>query len=55
MRKAKKRRGRPPVENGKERINLRVSHGRKARYERAAAKLKLGLSAWIKQTLDEAS
>lgn len=44
------------MDNGEsERIGLRVSPERKGRYERAAAKAKLALSAWIKKVLDRAS
>jgi predicted HicB family RNase H-like nuclease len=52
----KRPRGRPPVEDGEtERLNLRVSPERKERYERAAERKGLGLSAWIKAVLDRAS
>lgn len=56
MEPAKRPRGRPPLDNGEsERIALRVSPERKGRYEQAAAKAKLALSAWIKGVLDRAS
>jgi hypothetical protein len=56
MDQPKRPRGRPPIDNGEtERIHFRVSPERKARYERAAAKLKLALSAWAKKVLDRNS
>lgn len=56
MDQVKKPRGRPAVEDG-ERLYLtvRVSVERKARYERAAAKAKESLSAWVKGVLDRAA
>lgn len=56
MEQAKKRRGRPPIDNGETRwLTLRVSEERLARYERAAAKAKETLSGWVKAVLDRAS
>jgi predicted HicB family RNase H-like nuclease len=53
---AKKPRGAPRKENPETAdMHFRVSPERKARYERAAAKLKLALSAWAKRVLDRAS
>lgn len=52
----KRPRGRPPVENGERLyLTIRVSEDRKGRYERAAAKAKETLSAWVKRVLDRAS
>lgn len=49
-------RGRPTVENGERLyLTIRVSEDRKSRYERAAAKAKETLSAWVKRVLDRAS
>ena len=51
----KRPRGRPPIDNPEtERFEIRLTPERKARYERAAAKLKLALSAWAKRVLDRA-
>ena len=36
-------------------LTIRISAERKARYERAAAKAKETLSAWVKRLLDRAS
>lgn len=36
-------------------LTIRVSEERKSRYERAAAKAKETLSAWVKRVLDRAS
>lgn len=52
----KRQRGRPAVENGERLyLTIRISEERKARYERAAAKAKETLSAWVKRLLDRAS
>ena len=52
----KRGRGRPPLENGERLyLTIRVSEERKSRYERAAAKVKESLSAWVKRVLDRAS
>jgi len=52
----KKPRGRPPVEDGEGLyLTIRISEERKARYQRAAAKAKETLSAWVKRLLDRAS
>lgn len=53
---AKRPRGRPAVENGERRwLTLRVSDERLEKYQRAAAKAKETLSAWVKRMLDRAS
>lgn len=52
----KRPRGRPPVENGERLyLTIRVSKDRKTLYERAAAKAKESLSAWMKRVLDRAA
>jgi predicted HicB family RNase H-like nuclease len=52
----KKPRGAPVKENGEKLyLTIRISKERKARYERAAAKAKESLSAWVRRLLDRAS
>ncbi len=49
-------RGAPKKENPETAdMHFRVSPERKSRYERAAAKAKESLSAWVKRVLDRAS
>lgn len=56
MEQPKRPRGRPKLDNGESAwLGFRVSPERKARYEKAAAKAKESLSAWIKGVLDRAS
>jgi hypothetical protein len=57
MEQPKKRpRGRPPIDNPEsERFEIRLTPERKARYERAAAKMKATISAWAKKVLDRNS
>ena len=52
----KRPRGRPAVSNGERLyLTIRISEERKARYERAAAKVGETLSAWVKRVLDRNS
>ena len=52
----KRSRGRPAVSNGERLyLTIRISEERKARYERAAAKVGETLSAWVKRVLDRNS
>lgn len=56
MKQAKKRRGRPPVDNPRSaRINWRVTEERKARYEKAAKKADKPLTGWLDEIADDAS
>lgn len=51
----KRQRGRPVVENGERRwLTVRVSDERLEKYQRAADKAKVSLSAWVKRILDRA-
>lgn len=56
MDKSKRPRGRPPLDDGEtERLEIRLSPARKARYEAAATRVGLKVAAWIKRVLDRAS
>jgi len=57
MEAPKRPRGRPPAEGptATEQVHIRVRSDEKARYERAAGRVKKTLSAWIKAVLDRAS
>lgn len=52
----KRPRGRPRLtERADAQIHLRVTQGEKAKYERAAAKVKATLSGWLKALADRES
>jgi predicted HicB family RNase H-like nuclease len=56
MDKAKKPRGRPPIEQpATEYLQVRLTPEDKGRYSRAAQKAGDTLSAWVKRVLDRAS
>ena len=56
MEPVKRPRGRPPIEEPEtDRVELRVSPERKARYRAAAERAGKGLATWAKAVLDRAS
>jgi molecular chaperone DnaK (HSP70) len=53
MEKLKRPRGRPPIPDpATARIDLRVTPAEKAKYQRAADRAKVALSAWLKALAD---